>query len=102
MISGYQTNHVITTLSSLRNLVDREWPRTLLHYDLTLPARELSPGKVVALLDAAGAPLPCQVDVRATHRDGSIKQCRVSFYSGLKKGETLTFTLVARTAGMTA
>jgi hypothetical protein len=78
----------------LKNWVARDWPRTLLHYDLQFADREFFPGKV-ALLDPAGAPMPVQVVVRGTYHGGAIKSARVSFYTALAKGETRSFTLVS-------
>lgn len=77
---------------ALKNWVERDWPRTLLHHDLEFAAGEFSENKV-ELLDATAQPVPHHVVAVERHGDNSIKRCRLSFYTGLKKGEALTFTL---------
>lgn len=76
----------------LRNWLARDWPRTLLNYDLTLPSGAFQATKL-ELVDAAGQPVACQAVVTAAHKDGSIQSCRLSFYSDLRKDQTLAWTL---------
>ena len=77
----------------LKNWVDRDWPRTLLNYDLDLPPGEFFAGKMD--LVGAGPPIPHQVVVIERNRDESIKRCRLSFYTALRKDEELTFRLLS-------
>lgn len=78
----------------LRNWVDRDWPRTLLNYDITLPQGQFFEAKV-DLLGANSVVIPHQLCVTERYSDKSIKRCRLSFYSELKKDQQLTFTLVS-------
>jgi len=75
-----------------RNWVDRDWPRTLLHYDIEAQPGEFVPGKV-ELADAASVPVECQVEAVEKHADGSLKKGRVSFYADLKKDAAWSHTL---------
>ncbi len=75
-----------------RNWVDRDWPRTLLHYDIDAAPGEFVPGRT-ELLDPAGTPVEHQVEASERHPDGSLKQGRVSFHAALAKDAAWLYTL---------
>lgn len=76
----------------IRDWVERDWPRTLLHYDLTFEPGELRPG-VLGVADGEGRTVESQEVVTATHPDGSVRTCRVSFYGALGKGQEVQWRL---------
>lgn len=86
--------HAAQRVFTCRNWVDRDWPRTLLHYDINARPGEFTPGATV-LRDARGRPLQHQVVALDTHPDGSLRQARVSFYAELGKDAQWTYTLCA-------
>jgi hypothetical protein len=90
------TGHALAAARTFacQNWLERDWPRTLLHYELTAQPGELVPGKV-ELIDGQGAPVACQLVVIDAHRDGSLQRGRVSFYAELKKGAAWRYTLQA-------
>ncbi len=79
---------------SLSNCVAHDWPRTLLHYDLTFAKGEMKP-REFQVLDAAGATVPAQLDVTERYPDGSVKAGRVCFYAALPKGASATYHVTA-------
>ena len=77
----------------LVNWLERDWPRMLLHYDITGQPGEWKSGKV-QVLDPVGEPVPCQLVVLEQHKDGSLKRGRLSYYAELPKGGNLDYRLV--------
>ena len=77
---------------TLTNWVERDWPHTLLHYDLTCAPGEFRSGGV-DVMGPNGRPVQNQLVVLEPHPDGSIRKCRLSFYADLAKGASLTYTL---------
>lgn len=75
---------------AVKEWISRDWPRMLLNYDLTCEPGEFRSGQV-QVLDAAEQAVPSQVQVLATHRDGSIARCRVSFYGELPKDSAFVY-----------
>jgi hypothetical protein len=75
-----------------RNWIERDWPRTLVNYDIDAKAGEFVPGQT-ELMDGAGAPVESQLTVVEKYPNGSLKKGRVSFYSELKKGTISSNTL---------
>ncbi|MCL1857120.1 MAG: hypothetical protein FWF84_05740, partial [Kiritimatiellaeota bacterium] len=77
---------------AVREWINRDWPRTLLNYDI-----EAAPGEFVAgkteLVDGEGQAVQHQVTVVEAHDDGSIAKARVSFYAALAKGSEGAYTL---------
>lgn len=85
---------------SCRNWIGRDWPRTLLHYDIESKPGEFMPGKI-ELVDSQGTPVESQVVAVEKHPDGSLRKGRVSFYADLKKDAAWTFTLKSAAAPKT-
>ncbi len=79
---------------SCRNWIERDWPRTLLNYDIAGQPGEFMPGKI-ELVDGQGSPVEHQLVLTEKNPDGSAKKARLSFYAELKKGGAWTYTLKA-------
>jgi hypothetical protein len=78
----------------LGNWIDRDWPRTLLHYDVVCQSGEFQEGKV-QVVGPEGKPAPSQTVVLSKHPDGSIQRARVSFYAELPKGGKAVYRMVS-------
>lgn len=78
----------------LTNWVARDWPRTLLHYDLSFARGEMKPA-ALGVVDATGTPVQCQLVVLEKYADGTVKKGRVSFYAELAKGASAKYTVTA-------
>ncbi len=68
-----------------RNWIDRDWPRTLLHYDIQAEPGDFEAGKV-AFVNDAGEPVECQVVAVEKHADGSLKKGRCVVFAGTAMG----------------
>lgn len=77
-----------------REIVHRDWPRTLLTYALDLKPGQAKPGEV-RLQDAQGKEVSSQMSRLRTHADGSIATARLSFYAELPKGGSYHYSLEA-------
>ncbi|HOW64575.1 MAG TPA: hypothetical protein P5186_18960 [Candidatus Paceibacterota bacterium] len=75
-----------------REIMGRDWPRTLLTYPLELKAGQARPGDV-RLVDAQGQEQDCQLWRVKLHPDGSIASGRVSLYASMPKGGHYRYTL---------
>jgi hypothetical protein len=77
---------------TLTNWIERDWPRTLLNYDLSCAPGEFRPGGL-DVIAPTGQAVQNQVVVLETHPDGSIRKCRLSFYADLPRGASATYTI---------
>jgi hypothetical protein len=89
---GIQSGQTAERALSLTNWLERDWPRTLLHYDLSFAPGEFRPGGL-EVVRPNGRAIRSQTVVQSTHGDGSIRACRVSFYADLPRGADLTYTV---------
>ena len=79
---------------SCTEYADRDWPETLVGYDVTFPKGKAWPGKV-RLVDGEGVGKICQIAAVQSHPDGSIRSCRVHFYAKLAAGGSYIYRLEA-------
>lgn len=84
-----------------RELLDRDWPRTLVTYQREFAAGIARPGDL-RLVDAAGREQPVQVWRVKEHDDGSIASARISFFAELAKRSDYRFELQAAKASAAA
>ena len=71
----------------------RDWPRTLVTYQLGFEPGKVKPGPM-HLLDQNGNQVPCQLSRVTKHDDGSVKSARVSFFAELPKDGSYRYSLV--------
>lgn len=78
-----------------REPAGRDWPRTLVTYDLatTAASRPIVPGEVKLVDQATGAEVPCQLS-RVTLDGGRVKTGRISFFAELKASGSFSYALV--------
>jgi hypothetical protein len=95
------TRDALLAVFEAREVLDLDWPRTLVTYRVDLKPGQARPGSV-RLLDERGREQPCQLWRVVKHGDGSIASARVSFYAELKKNERYRYELHAGARGTDA
>lgn len=90
--SPARTAEPVATFAA-REVLGKEWARTLVTYPLELKAGQARP-ESVRLVDGEGVERPCQLTQVRRHGDGSLASARVSFYAALPRLGGYTFQLL--------
>jgi len=75
------------------NLPFYSWPRTLLTYPVDFSQARVRLDQLQLIDDQSGQPAPMQISDARQTPDGLLKSARISFFSDLKPGATISFEL---------